>query len=169
MRFTFNESGNRELPLIVGQLPILPHHYWQSRDFARTTLDPPLGSGPYRIKRFEAGRYIEQERVTGYWGHDLAVQRGLNNFDLIRTDYFRDATPIRLALKSGDIDYREENQAKAWAEAYNVNAVNRGWLKKELVKHRMPTGMQAFVMNTRRPIFRDVRVREALGLSLIHI
>ena len=165
VRFTFNESGNRELPLIVGQLPILPHHYWQSRDFARTTLDPPLGSGPYRIKRFEAGRYIEQERVTGYWGHDLAVQRGLNNFDLIRTDYFRDATPIRLALKSGDIDYREENQAKAWAEAYNVNAVNRGWLKKELVKHRMPTGMQAFVMNTRRPIFRDVRVREALGYA----
>ena len=165
VRFTFKESGNQELPLIVGQLPILPHHYWQDRDFARTTLDPPLGSGPYRIKRFEAGRYIEQERVTDYWGHDLAVQRGLNNFDLIRTNYFRDATPIRLALKSGDIDYREENQAKAWAEAYNVNAVSRGWLKKELVKHRMPTGMQAFVMNTRRPIFRDVRVREALGYA----
>ena len=165
VRFNFKESGNRELPLIVGQLPILPKHYWASRDFAATTLEPPLGSGPYRIKQFEAGRYTVQERVIDYWGRDLPVRRGLDNFDLIRTHFFRDATPIRLAIKAGDIDFRAENQAKAWAEDYKVPAVEKGWLKKELVPHRMPTGMQAFVMNARRAQFSDVRVREALGLA----
>jgi microcin C transport system substrate-binding protein len=165
VRFTFSESGNRELPLIVGQLPILPKHYWATRDFAATTLDPPLGSGPYQITDFEAGRFTVRQRVENYWGKDLAVRRGLNNFGAIRTVFFRDATPIRLALKAGDIDFRQENQAKAWAEDYNVAVVEKGWLKKELVEHRMPTGMQAFVMNTRREQFSDRRVREALTLA----
>ena len=165
VRFTFSESGNRELPLIVGQLPILPKHYWATRDFAATTLDPPLGSGPYQITDFEAGRFTVRQRVENYWGKDLAVRRGLNNFGAIRTVFFRDATPIRLALKAGDIDFRQENQAKAWAEDYDVAVVEKGWLKKELVEHRMPTGMQAFVMNTRREQFSDRRVREALTLA----
>ena len=165
VRFDFSESGNRELPLIVGQLPILPKHYWAERDFGATTLEPPLGSGPYRISDFEAGRFTVQKRVSDYWGGDLPVRRGLDNFDTIRTDFFRDATPIRLALKAGDIDFRAENQAKAWAEDYRVPMVEKGWLKKELVPHRMPTGMQAFVMNTRRTRFSDPRVREALGLA----
>ena len=165
VRFTFSESDNRELPLIVGQLPILPKHYWATRDFAATTLDPPLGSGPYQITDFEAGRFTVRQRVENYWGKDLAVRQGLNNFDAIRTVFFRDATPIRLALKAGDIDFRLENQAKAWAEDYNVAVVEKGWLKKELVAHRMPTGMQAFVMNTRREQFADRRVREALALA----
>jgi len=165
VRFTFSESDNRELPLIVGQLPILPKHYWATRDFAATTLDPPLGSGPYQITDFEAGRFTVRQRVENYWGKDLAVRQGLNNFDAIRTVFFRDATPIRLALKAGDIDFRLENQAKAWAEDYNVAVVEKGWLKKELVPHRMPTGMQAFVMNTRREQFADPRVREALTLA----
>ena len=165
VRFVFKESGNRELPLIVGQLPILPKHYWNERDFTRTTLKPPLGSGPYRVKHFEAGRFVEQERVSDYWGRNLPVRSGLNNFDFIRTDYYRDATPIRLALKSGDIDFRQENQAKAWAESYDVKPVERGWLKKELFEHRMPTGMQAFVMNSRRLVFSDARVRQALGYA----
>ena len=165
VRFTFSESNNRELPLIVGQLPILPKHYWATRDFGATTLEPPLGSGPYQIREFEPGRFTIRERVEDYWGRDLAVRRGMQNFQTIRTDFFRDATPIRLALKAGDIDYRLENQAKAWAEDYNVSVVEKGWLKKELVANRRPTGMQAFVMNTRREQFSDPRVREALALA----
>ena len=165
VRFTFSESTNRELPLIVGQLPILPKHYWATRDFSATTLEPPLGSGPYQIREFEAGRFTVRERVEDYWGRNLAVRRGMQNFQTIRTDFFRDATPIRLALKAGDIDYRLENQAKAWAEDYNVSVVEKGWLKKELVANRRPTGMQAFVMNTRREQFSDPRVREALALA----
>lgn len=165
VRFTFSEQGNRELPLIVGQLPILPKHYWENRDFEKTTLEPPLGSGPYRIEEFEAGRYYVQQRVEDYWGRDLPVNVGLNNFDRIRVDFFRDATAIRLALKSGNVDYRAENQAKAWALDYNVPAVEKGWLRKELIPNQLPTGMQGFVMNTRRPVFADVRVREALGYA----
>ena len=165
VRFTFSESDNRELPLIIGQLPILPKHYWATRDFGATTLTPPLGSGPYQISDFEAGRFTVRQRVQNYWGKDLAVRQGLNNFDSIRTVFFRDATPIRLALKAGDIDFRLENQAKAWAEDYDVAVVEKGWLKKELVAHRMPTGMQAFVMNTRREQFADRRAREALTLA----
>ena len=165
VRFNFKESGNQELPLITGQLPVLPKHYWASRDFSATTLDPPLGSGPYRIQKFEAGRYIVQERVTDYWGANLPVRRGMNNFDIIRTEYFRDATPIRLALKAGDIDFRLENQSKAWADDYNVTVVDKGLLNKEMVPHRQPTGMQAFVMNTRRTLFQDPRVRQALGYA----
>lgn len=138
VRFNFKESGNQELPLITGQLPVLPKHYWETRDFSATTLDPPLGSGPYRIQKFEAGRYIVQERVTDYWGAHLPVRRGMNNFDIIRTAYFRDATPIRLAIKAGDIDFRLENQSKAWADDYNVAVVDGGLLNKEMVPHRQP-------------------------------
>jgi microcin C transport system substrate-binding protein len=165
VRFSFKESGNRELPMIIGQLPILPKHYWETKDFSATTLDPPLGSGPYRIQKFEAGRYIVQERVTDYWGADLPVRRGMNNFDVIRTNYLRDVLPIRLALKAGDIDFRLENQSKAWADDYNVAVVDKGLLNKEMVPHRQPTGMQAFVMNTRRTLFQDPRVRQALGYA----
>ena len=165
VKFTFNDLTNRELVLIVGQLPILPKHYWADRDFEKTTLEPPPGSGPYRVKRFEAGRFVERERVPDYWGADLPVNRGSNNFDVLRTEYFRDDTAIRLALKSGDLDLRQENQAKAWALDYNVPQVDQGWLKKERVEHQLPTGMQAFVMNSRRPLFSDARVREALAYA----
>lgn len=165
VKFIFREKGNRELPLIVGQLPVLPKHYWATRDFEKTTLDPPLGSGPYRIAEFEAGRYFVRERVEDYWGKDLPVNVGLNNFDRTRVDFYRDDTAIRLALKSGNIDFRQENQAKAWALDYDVPAVEKGWLKKELIRHRLPTGMQAFVMNTRRSVFADKRVREALAYA----
>ena len=165
VKFSFSESENRELPLIVGQLPILPKHYWESRDFEKTTLEPPLGSGPYRVKKFEAGRYVVLERVEDYWGKDLPVNRGLNNFDEIRTDYYRDDTAIRLALKSGDIDFRFENQAKAWASDYDIPAVRNGWLKMELIPHQLSTGMQGFIMNTRRSVFADPVVREALAYA----
>ncbi len=165
IKFSFSDKGNRELPLIVGQLPILPKHYWESRDFESTTLEPPLGSGPYRITDFEAGRYIVTERVADYWGKDLPVNVGQNNFDVIRYDYYRDDTVIRQALKAGEIDFRLENQAKAWALDYNVPAVERGWLRKEEIRHFSPTGMQAFVYNTRRELFSDPKVREALAYA----
>ncbi|MFT5114318.1 MAG: microcin C transport system substrate-binding protein [Parasphingorhabdus sp.] len=165
VKFSFNDLTNRELALIVGQLPILPKHYWQDKDFEKTTLEPPLGSGPYRVKRFEAGRYVELERVEDYWGKDLPVRVGSNNFDIMRTEYFRDDTAVRLALKSGDLDLRLENQAKAWALDYNVPAVEKEWLRKDRVEHQMPTGMQAFVMNTRKELFSDPKVREALAYA----
>ena len=164
-RFASGDRINRELPLIAGQLPILPKHYWEGRDFEKTTLEPPLGSGPYRIVDFDPGRYIVVERVDDYWGRDLAVNRGQYNFDRIRYDYYRDPTVIRLALKAGQIDYREENQAKAWALDYDVPRVHEGWLKLEEVPHQRPTGMQAFVINNRRPVFADARVRRALAYA----
>ena len=165
VKFEFSDNTNRELPLIVGQMPILPKHYWDDKDFTLTTLEPPLGSGPYRIKNFEPGRFITLERVEDYWGINLPVNIGTNNFDNIRIDYYRDETVIREALKSGDIDYREENQAKAWALDYDTPAVAQGRLKKVNLRHYNPTGMQAFVYNTRRPIFQDPRVRKALAYA----
>lgn len=165
VRFVFKGGDNRELPLIAGQLPILPKHYWEGKDFSRTTLEPPLGSGPYRIAAFESGRYVLVERVHDYWGRELPVRRGMNNFDRIRYDYFRDATVIREALKAGSIDLRVENQAKAWALDYDTPAVREGSLRKEEFDHDRPSGMQGFAMNTRRPVFGDARVRQALGFA----
>jgi microcin C transport system substrate-binding protein len=165
VRFVFNEAGNRELPLIAGEMPILSKAYWENRDFERSSLEPPLTSGPYKVSEFEAGRYVVVERVDDYWGKDLAVNVGQDNFDRIRYDYFRDDTVLRQALKAGVIDYRDENQAKAWALDYDVPAVRDGWLKKEAIEHHRPTGMQAFVFNTRRPVFSDPKVREALAYA----
>ncbi|MDX1487425.1 MAG: extracellular solute-binding protein [Acidiferrobacterales bacterium] len=165
VKFNFSEKGNRELPLIIGQLPVLPKHYWEHRDFEKTTLEPPLTSGPYQVTRFEAGRFIVQERVEGYWGESLPVNKGQNNFDRIRIDFYRDDTVIRQALKAGEVDFRAENQAKAWALDYDVPPVRNGWLKKETIPHQLPTGMQAFVFNTRREIFKDPRARRALAYA----
>ncbi len=165
VRFEFGDTTNRELPLIVGQMPVLPKHYWEDRDFGRATLDPPLGSGPYRIGRHEPGRFVEYLRVEDYWGDDLAVNRGRWNFERIRYDYFRDPTVIREAVKSGTIDFRLENQAKAWASDYDVPAVDRGALILDEIDHDTPTGMQGFVMNTRRDIFSDARVRKAMAYA----
>ena len=165
VKFFFKEAGNRELPLIAGELPILPKHYWEGRDFERTTLEPPLASGPYRVADFEAGRFVMLERVPDYWGHDLPVNVGQNNFAQIRYDYFRDETVLRQALKARVLDFRIENQAKAWALDYDIPAVRNDWLKKVQFPHERPAGMQAFVFNTRRPLFADRKVREALNYA----
>ncbi len=168
VKFSFDEKNNRELPLIVGQLPILPKHYWQGRDFEATTLEPPLASGPYRVANFEPGRFVELERVEDYWGKDLPVNKGRDNFDRIRYEYYRDETILREALKAGRIDYHRENIAKVWALDYlpnNVPAIRNGRLNKEEIAHRRPTGMQAFFFNTRREIFTDRRVRQALDYA----
>jgi microcin C transport system substrate-binding protein len=165
VKFTFTGGENRELPLIVGQMPVLPKHYWENREFTRTTFEPPLGSGPYRIKSVNPGRSITYERVENYWGRDLPVNRGRYNFDRMRYDYFRDATVALEAFKGGDYDFREENVSKQWATAYDIPAVRSGLIRKEEIRHERPTGMQAFVFNTRRLLFKDRRVREALAFA----
>ena len=163
VRFTFGDTVNRELPLIVGQIDVLPKHWWEGRDFESTTLEPPLGSGPYRIAAVEPGRSITLERVPDYWGRDLAVNRGQNNIDIIRYDYYRDATVAVEAFKAGEFDFRSENNSKEWGTAYDLPDVENGRMIKELIDHEIPTGMQAFWFNTRRTKFADRRVRHALA------
>ena len=165
VKFTFTVAGNRELPLIAGEMPILAKHYWEGRDFERSTLEPPLGSGPYRIGAFEPGRFVEVERVADYWGRDLPVNRGHNNFERLRYEYFRDDTVLRQALKAGVLDFRVENQAKAWALDYDTPSVRDGRLIKKAFAHQRPAGMQALVLNTRRAVFADRRVRAALNYA----
>ena len=163
VRFTFGDAVNRELPLIVGQIDVLPKHWWEGRDFESTTLEPPLGSGPYRIAAVEPGRSITFERVPDYWGRDLAVNRGRNNIGVIRYDYYRDATVAVEAFKAGEFDFRSENNSKEWGTAYDLPDVESGRMIKALIHHELPTGMQAFWFNTRRAKFADRRVRHALA------
>ena len=165
VRFNFKPGENRELPLILGQLTILPKHYWQNRDFSKTTLEPPLGSGPYKIASFEPGRSITYERVEDWWGENLPVNRGQYNFDTIRYDYYRDSTVSLLAFNAGEYDYRAENSSKAWATAYKTPNVENGLIRKVEITHNRSSGMQAFVYNTRREIFKDRRVRQALAYA----
>jgi microcin C transport system substrate-binding protein len=163
--FHFKTAANRELPMILGQMPVMPKHWWAGRDFDKPLTDPPLGSGPYRVGRFEFGRTLSMERVPDSWQKDLPVMRGLNNFDTRRTEYFRDGTVALEAFKAGQVDFREENVAKDWATAYDFPAVQKGLVKKELLNHHLPTGMQGFGVNTRRSQFSDVRVRQALAMA----
>lgn len=158
-------AANRELPLILGQLRILPKHYWETRDFGKTTLEPPLGSGPYRIESVDPGHSITYCRVPGNWDEDLPVQRGMNNFDRIRYDYYRDQTVAIEALKAGEYDFRSGGTAREWATAYDHPAVDEGRLVRERVPHQLITGMSGFVFNTRRPQFADPRVRRALAYA----
>jgi microcin C transport system substrate-binding protein len=165
VKFTFKPGTNRELPLIVGQLPVLPKHYWATRNFEATTLEPPLGSGPYKVGKFEAGRYLEMERVPDYWGKDIPVNKGRWNFDVQRFEYYRDATVALEAFKGGNYDFRVEASAKEWATSYDIPEVKDGRIVKEAVPNKRPNGMQCFAMNIRRPLFQDRRVREAIGLA----
>jgi microcin C transport system substrate-binding protein len=165
VKITFSGDPNAELPLITGQMPILPKHYWADKDFEAATLDPPVGSGPYKIAKYDAGRAVTYELDPNYWGRDLPINTGQYNFAEIRYDYYRDQAIWREALKAGDIDFFRENTAKDWATAYDIPAVQEGRLMKELIPNEVPQGMQAFVFNTRREIFADRRVREALGYA----
>jgi len=165
VKFSFQRTENRELPLIIGQLAVLPKHYWADRDFESTTLEPPLGSGPYRIESFEPGRSITYARVPDYWGARLPVNAGTYNFDTVRYDYYRDSTVAIEAFKSGAIDYRDENSSRHWATSYNIPAVRDGRIKKESLPHGRSVGMQGFAYNLRRPVFEDRRVRRALAYA----
>ena len=165
VKFTFKGTDNRELPLIIGQLSILPKHYWKDRDFAKTTLDPPLGSGPYKFSKFEAGRFVEYARVDDYWGRDLPVNVGRHNFDALRYDYFRDANVIVEAFKGGALDFRAENMSKVWATAYDMDEVANGQIVKVKLAHQRTAAIQGYVYNVRRDLFKDSRVRQALAYA----
>lgn len=165
VKFTFSGAPNPELPLIMGQLPVLPKHYWQGRDFTATTLDPPVGSGPYKIATLDPGRSITYARDPQYWGKDLPVNVGQHNVDILHYDYYKDQAVMREAFKAGAIDFFQENVAKEWATGYDVPAVQQGWIIKREIPHENPQGMQAFACNTRREMFQDRRVRQALGYA----
>ncbi|RAR57383.1 microcin C transport system substrate-binding protein [Onishia taeanensis] len=165
VRFEFAPNNSRELPLIIGQLPILPEHYWADRDFTATTLDPLLGSGPYRISEVQPGRRIVYERVEDYWGKDLSVNQGRHNIDELVYDYYRDQTVALEAFKAGNLDMRIESSARQWATAYDFPAAENGLVKQLNIHDGQPSGMQAYVMNLRRETFKDPRVREAINLA----
>lgn len=165
VRFSFSGELNRELPLIVGQMPVLSKAYWSERTFENTTLEPPLGNGPYRIAEVEPGRSITYERVEDYWGKGLPVNQGRDNFGKLRYDYYRDSTVALEAFKAGQYDVRVETSSKDWATAYESPALERGLIKREEIPNQQPTGMQAFLFNTRRDIFQDPAVREALSYA----
>jgi microcin C transport system substrate-binding protein len=163
--FTFDGAVNRELPLIMGQLPVLPKHYYEGRDFEKTSLEPPLGSGPYEIKSFEPGRSIVYERVADYWGKDLPVNRGRYNYDDIRYEYYRDRDVAFEAFKAGEFDLWTENSSKRWATGYESSAFTNGVLVREKLPIRPVARMQGYVFNLRDAKFKDPRVREALGYA----
>lgn len=165
VRFDFKPGKNRELPLILGQLTVLPKHYWETREFDSTTLEPPLGSGPYKIKKVEANRSIVLERVPDYWGKDIPVNKGVNNFETLEFEYYRDAQVAIEAFTGGRFDFRRENSSKAWATSYKVPAIDKGHIKLERFDHNRPTGMQGFAYNVRRDLFKDPVVREALAYA----
>lgn len=164
--FKFKEGvNNRELPLILGELPILSKSYWQDRDFTKTSLDIPVVSGAYVVDSFDPAKFIEYRLNPNYWAMDLNVNRGQNNFEKIKYDYYRDATVMSEAFKAGAIDIRQENEAKKWAALKNEPAILEGRLKQKEFAHQLPSGMQGFVFNLRRPIFADAKVREALSYA----
>ena len=165
VKYTFKNSENRELVLSVGSLPVLPKHFWEGKEFDKTSLEVPLGSGPYRIHKVDPGRSIVYQRVDDYWAKDLAVSNGFYNFDNISIDYYRDNNVAVEALKAGEYDYRWENSSKFWATAYDIPAVKAGKLIQREISHRANSGLQAFAFNLRKPIFQDIELRKAISYA----
>ena len=167
IEFKFDQSGNRELPLITGQFPILPKHFWnlQTMDFGKTILEFPLGSGPYKFSEVQVNKKVVYERVEDYWGKDLSVNLGFNNFDKIIFEYFRDRQVQLEAFKANEIDIIFENSSKRWATGYDFAERDNGEVKLEVFKLKNVQGMQAFAMNLRKLKFQDIEVRKALNLA----
>jgi len=165
--FHFKPSeSRRDLPLIVAQIPIVSKAWFAGRDFSRPTIEPPLASGPYRIERVDAGRMLVFKRVADWWARDLPANRGRYNFDSVRHDYYRDRDIAAEAFFAGEYDYRVEITARVWATSYEPKAaVREGRIRREVLPDETPSGVQAFFLNTRRPQFSDIRVREALNLA----
>jgi microcin C transport system substrate-binding protein len=159
----FAPTRGRDLHLLVASLPIFSEGWWKGRDFEATTLDAPLGSGAYRVGRFETGRYIEFERVANYWGAGLPVNVGQNNFDRIRYDYFRERQIAFEAFKSGQLNFQEEFTARFWATGYDFPAVRDGRVQRVELPSGGAVGTQGWIFNTRRSKFSDPRIREALN------
>ena len=164
VRFTFTDAGDREIPLILGLMPILPRHIMTEERFDRTSLEPPVGSGPYTVAAVDPGRTFTLRRNPEYWGKDLPITRGRFNFDEIRYEFFRDAASLFEAFKAGQVDARAEDDPGRWAEGYDFPAVADGRVIKREFATGTPAGMSALVFNTRRPVFADQRVRRALAL-----
>jgi len=165
VKFTFKGTNNTELPLIMGQLPVMAKHFWKGKEFSATTVEPILGSGPYKIESVTPGRSMTLRRVADWWGKDIPVNKGRYNFDTIHYDYYRDATVAIEAFLAGKYDVRLENIAKEWATAYTSPAVKEGLIIKKEFPNELPSGMQGFVFNLRREVFKDKRVREALNYA----
>ncbi|WP_258546812.1 extracellular solute-binding protein [Psychromonas sp. B3M02] len=162
--FKFKETGNRELPLIIGQIPIFPAHFWQDKAFAKSGLIIPLGSGPYRIEGFDAGKQIVYQRNEDYWAKGLPVNKGRYNFDRLIFDYYRDDAVAFEAFKSGAFDYRLESSSKRWATGYVGEQFDSEKIKREQISDKNPQGMQGFWFNLRRDKFKDPKVRKAISL-----
>jgi microcin C transport system substrate-binding protein len=162
--FHFRSNENREMPLLVGGLPVLPKHFFEGRDFSSPLTDPPIGSGPYRIASFDMGRDMVFQRNPDWWARDLPTGKGTNNFDRVRIDYYRDLTVAMEAFKAGQVDLRSENISARWATFYDFPAVQQGLVIKHEFRHHLPTGLQGWAMNTRRKVFADPLVRHAVGL-----
>jgi microcin C transport system substrate-binding protein len=162
VKLQFKRGGNRELPVIMGQLPILPKHWWATRKFENVLLEPPLGSGPYKLGKFDMGRSYTMDRVPDYWGKDLPINIGTDNYEHLRVNYFQDPEVQLEAFKAGTLDLRGENSARRWATQYDFPAVKDGRVIKEKIAHDNPVGIQGFIFNIRKPLFADRKVREAL-------
>ncbi|MEQ8587233.1 MAG: extracellular solute-binding protein [Thalassobaculaceae bacterium] len=164
--FKFREGVvNRELPVILGQIYILPKHWWADRDFAAPLTEAPLGSGPYRVADFEFGRSVTYERVEDYWADDVPIMVGRYNWGTVRYEYFRDRDVATEAFKAGAFDMRQENSSKRWATAFDFPAHDAGLVVQEELSHERGSGMQGFVMNLRRPVFADRAVRRAINYA----
>lgn len=165
VKFIFTDANDSELPMTTGQLPVLSQKFWQGRKFDSDLLAVPNGSGPYKIAYVDPGDRIVFERDSNWWGADLPVNRGKYNFDQVMVDYYKDSDVMFQGFMGGDFDFRLENVARNWATAYDgVAAIQDGRMKKQAFKHSDPVGLQAFIFNMRKPVFSDVRVREAIAL-----
>lgn len=164
VRFAFDSASDRELPLILGLMPVLPRHATDAETFEETTFKPPLGSGPYVVSEVRAGDSLTLKRSDDYWARDLNVSRGMWNFDEIKIDFYRDSNAHFEAFRKGLFDVRAEDDPGRWEQAYDIPAVHSGRIVKDAFQSGLPKGMSGFVLNTRRPLFRDIRVREALGM-----
>jgi ABC-type oligopeptide transport system substrate-binding subunit len=163
IKFTFGEGYDRESVMILALMPVLPKHYWEKHDITKTTLTPPLGSGPYKIESVDPGRKIIYTRVKDYWAKDLGVNKGQYNFDTLTYIYFRDDDIAFQAFKSGEYDLRREYDVTKWETGYKFKSLDEGRVKREEITHGRPEWLRAMVFNTRRPQFSDRRVREALS------
>ncbi len=161
--FHFKSNQNRDLPLLVGGLPVLPKHFFDGRDFSRPLTDAPIGSGPYRIAGFELGRSVTYVRNPGWWAANRPTGKGTNNLDRVKIEYFRDGTVAMEGFKAGQIDVRSENISKNWATAYDFPAVKAGQVVKQNFPHHLPNGIQGYAMNTRRAVFANRLVRQAMA------
>ena len=165
VKFVFKGEHNWELPLILGLMPVLSERFYSNLAFDESTLNPPVGSGPYRVAEVDPGRSITYRRDPDYWGANLPVNMGRYNFDVVRYDYYRDADVALEAFKAGEYDLRFEPDAGRWVTGYDHPAVKEGRIRREAIAHQRPVGMMAVVFNTRRPMFRDSRVRLALNYA----